>query len=82
MVTWCVLYDMLSGICIVSYVGIHMDGSVGCRLSRDSGEAESLKGGMIDLHVHGEIATASWTRIKVDSFMSAVISFCCDIIVA
>ena len=46
MVNWCILYDMLSGICAVSYVGIRIDGSVGCCQHRDFGEVESLKVGL------------------------------------
>jgi hypothetical protein len=43
MVNWCYRIDILSRLCVVSYVGIRIDGSVGCRQSRDSGKAESLK---------------------------------------
>ena len=38
---------MLSGMCVISYVGIRTDGSVGCRQYRDSGEAESLKSSVL-----------------------------------
>ena len=72
---------MLSGICVVNYVGIRIDGSVGCRQYRDSGEAESLKRGYHTLspdlrrHCGGgdawRLATSAPVRVRRATAMPA-----------